>query len=248
MTHLYHFICKTLHLIKCLFLYLSSQASRILGIPPVLTEQYPKGLGPTVPELGAEDLKAHTKTSFTMMTEEVEKELQALGNPKQAILCGIEAHACIAVRWQNLYRYYIVIMGFLFLLCLFHMCTINKTMLQFINVILILSTVHNIWPARKRDGSSYCGWRRFIQKVYLAALLPLKLPYIWIWVFVCVETCDLPFLCPPLHSQTDRLFALSRLKQSGAYLTTTEGVLLQLVQDAKHPKFKEVLLSVLLPL
>lgn len=33
-----------------------------------------------------------------MMIEEVEKELQALGNPKQAILCGIEAHACIAVR------------------------------------------------------------------------------------------------------------------------------------------------------
>lgn len=38
-----------------------------------------------------------------MMTEEVEKELQALGNPKQAILCGIEAHACIAVRWQIIY-------------------------------------------------------------------------------------------------------------------------------------------------
>lgn len=37
------------------------------------------------------------------MTEEVEKELQALGNPKQAILCGIEAHACIAVRWQIIY-------------------------------------------------------------------------------------------------------------------------------------------------
>lgn len=63
--------------------------------------------------------------------------------------------------------------------------------------ILNLSTVHNIWPARKRDGNSYCGWRRFIQKVYLAVLLPLKLPYIWICVFVCVETSDLPFLCPP---------------------------------------------------
>lgn len=49
--------------------------------------------------------------------------------------------------------------------------------------------------------------------------------------------------CPvSLRSQTDRLFALSRLKQSGAYLNTTEGVLLQLVQDAKHPNFKEVLL------
>lgn len=41
-------------------------------------------------------------------------------------------------------------------------------------------------------------------------------------------------------SQTDRLFALSRLKQSGAFLTTTEGVMLQLIQDAKHPNFKEV--------
>lgn len=33
-----------------------------------------------------------------MMIEGVEKQLEALGNPKQAILCGIEAHACIAVR------------------------------------------------------------------------------------------------------------------------------------------------------
>ena len=54
-------------------------------------------------------------------------------------------------------------------------------------------------------------------------------------VYVCY------YFCISLHSQTDRLFALSRLKQSGAYLTTTEGVLLQLVQDAKHPNFKEVL-------
>uniref|UniRef100_H3C566 Isochorismatase domain containing 2 n=2 Tax=Tetraodon nigroviridis TaxID=99883 RepID=H3C566_TETNG len=136
------------------------QASRILGIPQVLTEQYPKGLGPTVPELGAEDLKAHTKTSFTMMTEEVEKELQALGNPKQAILCGIEAHACIA-------------------------CTTFDLLERGMEVHIVADAVSS-------------------------------------------------------RSQTDRLFALSRLKQSGAYLTTTEGVLLQLVQDAKHPNFKEI--------
>lgn len=109
LTHLYHFIYKTLNLMESILACLSSQASRVLGIPQVLTEQYPKGLGPTVPELGAEDLKAHTKTSFTMMTEEVEKELQALGNPKQAILCGIEAHACIAVRWQHLIHYILLI-------------------------------------------------------------------------------------------------------------------------------------------
>lgn len=71
-----------------------------------MTEQYPKGLGPTVPELGAEDLTAHPKTSFTMMIEEVEKELQALGSPKQVILCGIEAHACIAVRVGSFFFFY----------------------------------------------------------------------------------------------------------------------------------------------
>lgn len=74
------------------------QACRILGIPPILTEQYPKGLGPTVSELGAEDLKPHAKTRFSMLTESVERELKSLGSPKQAILCGIEAQACIAVN------------------------------------------------------------------------------------------------------------------------------------------------------
>ncbi|XP_056399565.1 isochorismatase domain-containing protein 2 isoform X3 [Hyla sarda] len=42
------------------------------------------------------------------------------------------------------------------------------------------------------------------------------------------------------RSQVDRLVALSRMKQSGAFLTTGEGVILQLLQDAAHPKFKEV--------
>lgn len=63
-----------------------------------MTEQYPKGLGPTVSDLGAKDLKPHTKTRFSMLTESVENELKRLGSPKQAILCGIEAQACIAVN------------------------------------------------------------------------------------------------------------------------------------------------------
>lgn len=55
-------------------------------------------------------------------------------------------------------------------------------------------------------------------------------------LYICLTT-----FVSPLHSQTDRLFALSRLKQSGAFLTTTEAVMLQLVPDAKHPNFKQVL-------
>lgn len=45
-----------------------------------------------------------------MMIEEVEKELQALGNPKQAILCGIEAHACIAVNTYHCFIYSVFIL------------------------------------------------------------------------------------------------------------------------------------------
>uniref|UniRef100_UPI00398F4DC4 isochorismatase domain-containing protein 2 isoform X2 n=1 Tax=Pristiophorus japonicus TaxID=55135 RepID=UPI00398F4DC4 len=42
------------------------------------------------------------------------------------------------------------------------------------------------------------------------------------------------------RSQVDRLIALSRMKQSGAFLTTSEGTMLQLIRDARHPKFREV--------
>lgn len=45
---------------------------------------------------------------------------------------------------------------------------------------------------------------------------------------------------PPPRSQVDRLVALARMRQSGAFLSTSEGLILQLVRDAAHPQFKEV--------
>mmetsp|Transcript_4152 Transcript_4152/g.14659 ORF Transcript_4152/g.14659 Transcript_4152/m.14659 type:complete len:175 (+) Transcript_4152:19-543(+) len=39
---------------------------------------------------------------------------------------------------------------------------------------------------------------------------------------------------------SDRKFAFDRLRQSGAYVTTYESVLFQLLRDAKHPSFKSV--------
>ncbi|XP_023563760.1 isochorismatase domain-containing protein 2 isoform X2 [Octodon degus] len=42
------------------------------------------------------------------------------------------------------------------------------------------------------------------------------------------------------RSQVDRLVALARMRQSGAFLSTSEGLILQLVGDAAHPKFKEI--------
>nr|XP_028607563.1 isochorismatase domain-containing protein 2 isoform X2 [Podarcis muralis] len=71
------------------------KVARALEIRTVVTEQYPKGLGPTVPELGAEDLPKYAKTCFSMVTPEVEKEMAAVPDLKSVLLCGIETQACI---------------------------------------------------------------------------------------------------------------------------------------------------------
>lgn len=66
------------------------------------------------------------------------------------------------------------------------------------------------------------------------------------WILAEFTGC-LGLRCGPRHplphplSQVDRLVALSRMRQSGAFLSTSEGLILQLMGDAAHPQFKEVL-------
>ncbi|XP_053908329.1 isochorismatase domain-containing protein 2 [Cuculus canorus] len=43
------------------------------------------------------------------------------------------------------------------------------------------------------------------------------------------------------RSQVDRAVALGRLRQSGAFVTTSESVLLLLLRDSRHPRFRQVL-------
>ncbi|XP_029441331.1 isochorismatase domain-containing protein 2 [Rhinatrema bivittatum] len=136
------------------------QAARVLEIPVIVTEQYPKGLGPTVPELGAQDLRKYSKTCFSMLTPEVEEALRLVPDLRSVLLCGIETQACIMSTSLDL---------------------LEKDL-----------DVH-----------------------------------------IVADACS-------SRSQVDRLVALARMKQSGAYLTTSEGVILQLARDAAHPKFKEL--------
>ncbi|ESO12223.1 hypothetical protein HELRODRAFT_105234 [Helobdella robusta] len=42
------------------------------------------------------------------------------------------------------------------------------------------------------------------------------------------------------RNQMDRKFALQRFQQIGAFVTTSEGVLFQLIGSKNHPKFKEI--------
>ena len=43
-----------------------------------------------------------------------------------------------------------------------------------------------------------------------------------------------------LRSMTDRKFAFEALKEAGAFLTTSERIILNLAPDAAHPKFRKL--------
>ncbi|CAL1534351.1 unnamed protein product [Lymnaea stagnalis] len=140
-----------------------TEAARILEIPIVVTEQYPDGLGHTVPEVNITNaVNIFPKTKFSMIIPEVEEVLKTLrgGHVRHVILCGIETHVCI-----------------------------QQTVIDLLN--------RNI-------------------EVYVVA--------------DAVSS----------RSQMDRIFALERFRQIGATVTTSEAVLLQLVGDKNHPKFKEI--------
>lgn len=137
------------------------QGARILGIPVIVTEQYPKGLGSTVQELDLTGVKlVLPKTKFSMVLPEVEAALAEIPGVRSVVLFGVETHVCI-----------------------------QQTALDLLGRGV---EVHIV-----ADASSS-------------------------------------------RSMMDRMFALERLARNGIIITTSEAVLLQLVADKDHPKFKEI--------
>ncbi|KAK0398496.1 hypothetical protein QR680_002621 [Steinernema hermaphroditum] len=135
-------------------------AATILDMKIVATEQYPKGLGKTVPELPLKEcgVPVVEKTRFSMCVPDVGAHLTS--DVKSVILCGIEAHVCI-----------------------FH--TALDLLEKGLSVHVVVDAVSS-------------------------------------------------------RSMTDRMFAYKQLEQAGAILTTSECVILGLVGDSTHPKFREV--------
>lgn len=74
------------------------QGAKLLGLPILVTEQYPKGLGHTAPEIAAvlpESQEIIEKTSFSSCgAQSFQAELERTG-VKQVLVCGIEAHICV---------------------------------------------------------------------------------------------------------------------------------------------------------
>jgi nicotinamidase-related amidase len=65
-----------------------------LGLPIVVTEQYPKGLGSTVPEV-AEHLPDSVRPVEKVRFSAAEADGFDLSGRGQALVCGIEAHVCV---------------------------------------------------------------------------------------------------------------------------------------------------------
>ncbi len=73
------------------------EAAKLLGIPIVVTEQYPKGLGPTVKEI-TERVPSYDpleKTTFDCCKGPGFMEKMVSLGKKQIILTGMETHVCV---------------------------------------------------------------------------------------------------------------------------------------------------------
>jgi nicotinamidase-related amidase len=72
--------------------------ARILDVPALVSEQYPRGLGHSAPELGIEDEPRIEKTVFSA----ARADGFDLGGRDQAIVCGIETHVCVSQTVHDL--------------------------------------------------------------------------------------------------------------------------------------------------
>lgn len=70
-----------------------------LGVPVTLTEQYPRGLGPTVPTLQNPGRPAFEKTAFSALQE---PGFTDRGVGGQVLVVGMETHVCVALTVQDL--------------------------------------------------------------------------------------------------------------------------------------------------
>lgn len=80
------------------------KGARILELPILWLEQYPQGLGPTIPEI-ATILDGQTpisKTSFSACGEPGFVEALARSGRKQVIVAGIESHVCVYQTTRDL--------------------------------------------------------------------------------------------------------------------------------------------------
>jgi nicotinamidase-related amidase len=74
------------------------EAAKILGLPIVVTEQYPKGLGPHLPEIQqalGEHYRPIEKMTFSGCGVQAARKAMRVTNCQQWLIVGIESHVCV---------------------------------------------------------------------------------------------------------------------------------------------------------
>lgn len=74
------------------------EAARLLGVPVIVTEQYPKGLGQTVEELhpALDQATRFEKEGFSVFQDDAAREAILNSQRMQILMAGIESHVCVA--------------------------------------------------------------------------------------------------------------------------------------------------------
>ncbi len=75
----------------------------MLGLPLAVTEQYPKGLGPTLPALRETlgDVRPVEKLQFSALDPDVRRQL---GDRPHVVVAGMETHVCVFQTVRDLRR------------------------------------------------------------------------------------------------------------------------------------------------
>jgi len=92
-------LAHLMHNRESLFKHLKTaiEGARVLDLPILATEQYPEGMGSTIPEIASllTDVMPISKTSFSCCgSEAFMAALKQVGR-YQVLLAGIEAHVCV---------------------------------------------------------------------------------------------------------------------------------------------------------
>jgi nicotinamidase-related amidase len=80
------------------------EGARSVGVPVLASEQYPKGLGPTLPHLveALGGLPRQAKTHFSCCGDPAIAATIAAAQRSWWILCGVEAHVCVLATAADL--------------------------------------------------------------------------------------------------------------------------------------------------
>jgi nicotinamidase-related amidase len=80
------------------------RGAQVLGLPTLVTEQYPKGLGHTVPEVTAHlgDVAPIEKVCFSAVQADGFSRALQEARRDQVLLCGIESHVCVNQTAEDL--------------------------------------------------------------------------------------------------------------------------------------------------